>query len=68
MPSQPEEGEILETSIPPVYEEPASLVVPKRQKRIKVRMNKRQRVSKRLVPNPSVPETILEEETDEEEI
>ena len=30
-------------------------------------MNKGQRVRKRLVPNPSIPETILEEETDEDE-
>ena len=29
---------------------------------MKVRMNKRQRVSKRLVPNPSILKTILEEE------
>ena len=68
MSSQPEEGEILETSIPPVYEEPASPAIPQRQKRIKIRMNKGQRVCKRLVPNPSIPKTIPKEETNEEEI
>ena len=30
-------------------------------------MNKRQKVRKRLVPNASVPKTILEEESDEDE-
>ena len=30
-------------------------------------MNKGQRVHKKLVPNPSIPETILEEETELEE-
>ena len=40
LPSQPEEGEIPKTSIPPVHKEHASLIVPQRKKRIKVRMNK----------------------------
>ena len=66
--SQLEEGEIPETSIPPMHEEPASPAVSQRKKRIKIRMNKGKRVYKILVPNPSVPKTILEEKTNEEEI
>ena len=31
-------------------------------------MKKRKRISRRLVPNPSIPKTITEEEEDEEEI
>ena len=67
LPSQPEEGEISETSIPPLHEEHTSLVTPQRQKRIKVRMNKGKKVRKRLMPNPSIPRTILEEEIDKDE-
>ena len=40
LPSQPEEGEIPETSIPPRIKERISLVTPQKQKRIKVRMSK----------------------------
>ena len=68
LPSQPEEGEIPEISIPLVHEEPASPSIPRKHKRIKINLNKRQRISRILVPNPSIFETILEEEKYEEEI
>ena len=68
MSSQPKEGEIPQASIPPTQEEPPSPFVPKKHKRIKIRMKKRQRINRGLVPNPSIPETILEEEEDEKEI
>ena len=64
LPSQLEEGDILETSIPPQLEERISLVTPQKQKRIKVRMSKGKKVRKRLVPNPFFPRTIPKEETD----
>lgn len=67
LPSQPEEGEIPETSIPPRIEEHISFVTPPKQKKIKVRMSKGQKVQKRLVPNPFLPRTISEEETNQGE-
>ncbi|MEG7793082.1 hypothetical protein U2520_15220, partial [Listeria monocytogenes] len=67
LPSQPKEGEIPENSIPPWLEEHISLVTPQKQKRIKVRMSKGNFFWKRLVPNPLVPGTIPEEETDQGE-
>ncbi len=66
MPSQPEEGEIPEASIPPIQEEPPSPSVSKKHKRIKIKMKKRKRINKILVPNPSNPKNILEEEEDGE--
>ena len=67
MSSQPEEGEILKASIPSAQEEPASPSVPKKYKITKIWIKKRKRISRRLVPNPSIVKTILEEDEDEEE-
>ena len=68
MSSQPKEGEIIEASIPHVQEEPASPSIPKKHKRIKIQMKKRQRISRRLVPNPYILETIPKGDEEEEEI
>ena len=67
MPSQLKEGEIPEASISPIQEEPPSPSIPKKHKRMKIKMKKRKRISRKLVPNPSIPKIILEEEEDEEE-
>ena len=65
---QSEEGKITQASIPPMQEEPTSPSIPKKHKRIKIQMKERQRISRRLVPNPSIPETILKGDEEEEEI
>ena len=66
--NQSEEGEIPQASIPPMQEEPTSPSIHKKHKRINIQMKKRKRVSRRLVTNPSIPKTNLEEDEDKEEI
>ena len=70
VPSQLEEGESQQVSNPPLQEEPTSPSASMKQKRIKIQIKKSKRITKRMMPFPSILETILEgdeEEEDEEE-
>ena len=67
MPSQLGEEESQQAFVPPAQKQSVSPVAPMKKKRIKIWMKKRQKVIKRIMPFPSVPETIPEDEEEEEE-
>lgn len=56
--------EVQEVS-PPHQAKQASLFMPKKGKKIKSPIKKRQRVIKKVVPIPSIPKPILEEDEEE---
>lgn len=67
VPSQSGEEENQQVFVPPMQEQSVSPISPVKQKTIKTRMKKRQRVTKKIVHFPYVLETILEEDEEEEE-